>query len=216
MRACLFYVCKHAPVYRRLQAEIDEFFGACPDPKMLTYNQVRQLPFLNAVISEATRLHPSIIYQLLRRTPVELSVNGYKIPRDTPVGISPRAQNRDRAIWGDDADNFRPDRWLESEEKTRYFETVTMTFGGNGPRMCIGRNIALVCCTIVLLKDPMCARLISFSFRLSCSSTCRKFCTTSTWNLLIRLDHGVYRHFGLLISMICMFVSRKGYTRPLR
>ncbi|KAF3387027.1 Cytochrome P450 momooxygenase [Penicillium rolfsii] len=144
MRACLYYVCKHPPVYRRLQAEIDEYFDARPDQKSLTYNQVRQLPYLNAVICEATRLHPSIMYQLLRQAPEDLTVDGHKIPRGTAVGISPRAQNRDRAIWGDDADDFRPERWLESEEKTRYFESVNMTFGGNGPRMCIGRNIALV------------------------------------------------------------------------
>lgn len=146
MRACLYYVCTHPAVYKRLQAEIDEYFAARPGQQGIPYNEARQLPYLQAVVSEATRLHPSIVYQLLRRAPSPggMTVAGHAIPAGTAVGISPRAQNRDRAVWGEDADCFRPERWLEDPVRARYFESVTMTFGGNGPRMCIGRNIALV------------------------------------------------------------------------
>ncbi|PYI26716.1 cytochrome P450 [Aspergillus indologenus CBS 114.80] len=146
MRACLYYVCTHPAVYKRLQREIDEYFAARPDQQGIPYNEARQLPYLHAVVSEATRLHPSIVYQLLRRPPSPggLTVAGHTIPAGTTVGISPRAQNRDRAVWGEDADCFRPERWLDDPGRARYFESVSMTFGGNGPRMCIGRNIALV------------------------------------------------------------------------
>ncbi|XRM40663.1 hypothetical protein ABZX51_003975 [Aspergillus tubingensis] len=147
MRACLYYVCTHPAVYKRLQAEIDEYFAARPESQqVIPYNEARQLPYLQAVVSEATRLHPSIVYQLLRRAPSPggMTVAGHAIPAGTAVGISPRAQNRDRAVWGEDADCFRPERWLEDPIRARYFESVTMTFGGNGPRMCIGRDIALV------------------------------------------------------------------------
>ncbi|KAL2786641.1 cytochrome P450 [Aspergillus keveii] len=144
MRACLYYVCTHARVYHRLQKELDDYFAGRPDQGSISYNEARRLTYLNAVISEATRLHPSIIYQLLRKAPENMTVDRYTIPRGTPVGISPRAQNRDPAIWGEGANEFRPERWLEDEERTRYFESVNMTFGGNWPRMCIGRNIALV------------------------------------------------------------------------
>jgi cytochrome P450 len=144
MRACLYYTLTHPRVYRRLQAEIDEYFNARPSQQSITYNDARQLPYLHAVISEATRLHPSIVFQLLRKAPADFVIDGIKIPPGTEVGVSPRAQNRDTAIWGDDANEFRPERWLENEEQAKYFENITMTFGGNGPRMCIGRNLALV------------------------------------------------------------------------
>lgn len=84
------------------------------------------------------------MFQLLRHAPDNFIVDDKVIPPGTPVGISPLAQNRDRAIWGNDADVFRPERWLEDEEKAKYLETANMTFGGSGPRMCIGKNIALV------------------------------------------------------------------------
>jgi cytochrome P450 len=60
------------------------------------------------------------------------------------VGMSAIAANRDPAIWGADADDFRPERWLESPEKSRFLESHSMVFGGNGSRACIGKNIALV------------------------------------------------------------------------
>jgi cytochrome P450 len=125
--------------------EVDDFYTANPLTEPITYLQTQQLTYLNAVAKEAMRLRPSIIGQLLRHTPQEgLTVDGKYIPPKTTIGISPLAQNRDKAIWGEDANELRPERWLEDEAKARYLESNNMTFGGNGPRMCIGRNIALV------------------------------------------------------------------------
>ena len=144
MRTCLYYICLHPQVYRKLQKEIDDYYETNGLHEPISYSQTQGMPYLVAVAKEAMRLLPSIVYQLLRYCPENLSVNGKSIPAGTPVGVSPIAQNRDRDIWGPDADEFRPERWLESKERTAYLDLNNMTFGGNGPRMCIGRNIALV------------------------------------------------------------------------
>lgn len=144
MRTCLYYVCRHPDVYRKLQKEIDEFCDGNDLTEPLTYAQTQQMPYLMAVAKEAMRLLPSIVYQLIRYCPKGMLIDGQKIPAGTPIGISPLAQNRDQAIWGDDADDFRPERWLENKERAAFLELNNYTFGGNGPRMCIGRNIALV------------------------------------------------------------------------
>jgi len=44
-------------------------------------------------------------------------------------------------FWGKDAAEFRPERWLESEEKTRQLEKQLNVFS-YGPRSCVGRNVA--------------------------------------------------------------------------
>ena len=144
MRTSLYYICSRSDVYRKLQQEVDDFYESNRLTEPVSYTQTQQMPYLQAVVKEAMRLLPSIVYQLLRHAPEGLSVDGKRIPAGTPVGISPIAQNRDKAIWGSDADEFKPERWLEDEARARYLESANMTFGGSGPRMCIGRNIALV------------------------------------------------------------------------
>lgn len=145
MKSCVYYICNNPSVYKKLQKEIDDFYDGNNLTEPVSYTQTQQMPYLQAVVKEATRLLPSIVYQLLRHIPEGgLTVDNRYIPAGTPVGISPIAQNRDRAIWGDDAAEFRPERWLEDEARTRYLDNANFTFGGSGPRMCIGRNIALV------------------------------------------------------------------------
>jgi cytochrome P450 len=145
MRSCVYYICTHPRAYKRLQSEIDAFYAIqiCEQP--ITYLQTQSLPYLMSCCREAMRLLPSITFQLLRYSPPGgLYVDGKYIPEGVEVGISPLAQNRDPVIWGPDADDFRPERWLESEDLARQLGRHDLTFGGNGPRMCLGRNIALV------------------------------------------------------------------------
>jgi len=144
IRNCLYFLAKSPKHYHQVQAEVDEFVEKSGSTEPISYLDTQKLPVLKAIIKEATRLRPSIVFNLPRHAPENFTVRGHYIPPGTPVGISPAAQNRDRDIWGDDADTFRPERFLESEERAKYLDGCAMTFGGNGPRMCVGKNIALV------------------------------------------------------------------------
>ena len=143
IRSCLYYICNDSRVYHKLQQELDSYSQNLSGP--LQYTQALTLPYLQACIKEATRLLPSIVYQLLRYCPEGgLTIDGKFVPEGTPVGLSPIAQNRDKALWGEDAEEFIPERWLDDPEKAKLYESVTMTFGGSGPRTCVGSNIAKV------------------------------------------------------------------------
>jgi hypothetical protein len=149
------YLCNNPRVYAQLQAEIDNFYKTNGLREPISYTEALTLPYLQAVIKEATRLLPSIVYQLLRFVPPGgITVDGKYIPEGSVVGISPISQNRDKAIWGGDADVFRPERWIEDEAKGRYLEGMSMTFGGNGPRACVGKNIALVSHLAAIVLSP--------------------------------------------------------------
>jgi cytochrome P450 len=144
MRHCMYEICRRPDVYKRVQAEVDQYYRQHQLSKGITYKQIQDLPYLTAVCKESMRMSPSIPAQLPRLTPPGgLQVGAYFLPEGTEVGINPITQNRDEEIWGLDADQFRPERWLE-EEKSKWLDSQDFTFGGNGPRMCIGRNIALV------------------------------------------------------------------------
>ncbi|KEF54935.1 uncharacterized protein A1O9_09378 [Exophiala aquamarina CBS 119918] len=144
MRTCLFYICSRPDVYKKLQEAVDHFYDSMGLTMPIKYQDTQKIPYLIAVCKEAMRLLPSIAYQLPRYAPEGLIVKDKHIPVGTSVGVSPIAQNRDQEVFGADADDFRAERWFEDEQKTRLMDSINMTFGGSGPRMCVGRNIALV------------------------------------------------------------------------
>lgn len=151
MRTCLYELCRSPEWYSRVQREIDTYYAQRGLEQPITYRQTLDLPLLCAAIKEAMRLLPSITYPLYRYAPPGFEVGTYRIPEGTAIGMSPGAANRNKLVWGDDADLFRPDRWLEDDEKAKYLNVNDMTFGGNGARACIGKNLALVSQVVDLL-----------------------------------------------------------------
>jgi len=60
------------------------------------------------------------------------------LPGGTVVGINAWVVQRDRSVYGEDADEYRPERWLEAgEEELKGMERAFLAFG-MGMRMCIG------------------------------------------------------------------------------
>lgn len=61
----------------------------------------------------------------------------------TILSVPSYSIHRLKEVWGDDADEYRPERWLVSEEKTRELEKALNIFS-YGPRSCVGRNVAMM------------------------------------------------------------------------
>ncbi|KAH0342992.1 cytochrome P450, partial [Aureobasidium melanogenum] len=141
MRAALYHLNTNPEVLQKLREEID----AVDTDEPLSYKQTQQLSYLKAVVRESLRMYSSVPGQLYRIVPSGgLSIDSHFIPSGTVVGISSLVQNRDPAIFGQDADMFNPDRWLGDESKARYFEAALFNFGGTGIRSCPGRDLAMI------------------------------------------------------------------------
>ncbi|KAM7205447.1 Cytochrome P450 monooxygenase sdnT [Naviculisporaceae sp. PSN 640] len=109
----------------------------------INYDTAASLAYTLATIKEAQRLHPVIGMSLSRKVPASgLSIDGVYIPPRTTVGCNPVSLHRNTSIFGDDADQFRPERWLQDDvEKRRVMERYNLTWGG-GARTCPGRHLA--------------------------------------------------------------------------
>ncbi|GJC87757.1 cytochrome P450 monooxygenase sdnT [Colletotrichum liriopes] len=127
----------HREVQRRAA---DEVRSATDDPKV--YDHAIRLSYTQAAIKEAQRLYPVLGMALPRTVPPEgLSVHGQVFPPGTTVGCSPVSLHRNRAIFGDDAEEYNPDRWLDEQRDVKSMERFNLTWGGGG-RMCPGRHLA--------------------------------------------------------------------------
>lgn len=119
IRSVLGQLLLHADSMRRVQQEVDDAYALhhlSSSAAGIPFAIAEKLPFLNACVREALRLHPSILYQLPREAPPQgMSVRGYYIPASATVSIGPLTQNRCPEVFGGDADEWRPERWIVGE-----------------------------------------------------------------------------------------------------
>jgi cytochrome P450 len=103
----------HPEILPRLQLEIDEAYmrlGIIQNDG-ISYNEAIKLPYLSSVIRESMRLHPSLSSQLPRYAPAGgIQIGNHFLPEGTHVGISPTAMNRSKEIFGQNAEDFVPER----------------------------------------------------------------------------------------------------------
>ena len=87
-------------------------------------------------MKEAMRCHPGVSYPLERVVPAGgAEFCGVHIKEGTVVGINPAVIHRDRTIFGDDADEFRPERWLgPDEERIKYMDRHILTVRITSPQ----------------------------------------------------------------------------------
>ncbi|CAG8618806.1 394_t:CDS:2 [Acaulospora morrowiae] len=105
----LYYLSKDQESQSLLREELMEEF---PDKNFVpTFDQINDLEYLNAVVKETLRIVPPVPI-VVRKPKKDDVINGYVIPKGTPVFISPNTVHRLPSIWGQDADDFKPSRWL--------------------------------------------------------------------------------------------------------
>ncbi|KAI9039403.1 cytochrome P450 [Aspergillus affinis] len=153
LNAALYLSLKNPRVWHRLRAEIPSY-DPLSNPPVVQYKTTKEYPYLEAVIREAMRCHPGVAMLLERYVPQGgLALpDGRFVPAGCIVGMNPYIVGRNRSVWGEDADVFRPERWLcddvrETEEafqeRLRRMNAADLTFGG-GSRVCIGKHLGLL------------------------------------------------------------------------
>ncbi|KAK4188523.1 putative cytochrome P450 E-class, group I [Podospora australis] len=148
----------HSEIQERLREEIREHIPFLFDEEerfdmyKLNSVDVDKLPYLDNVCRESLRYIPPIP-MTVRQSLEDDQLGPYKIPGGTVVYVLANTINRLSSYWGEDADEFNPDRWDSLPETV--VPNAFMTFL-QGPRGCIGRKFAetemkvLLCCLLSL------------------------------------------------------------------
>jgi cytochrome P450 len=133
----------------KAHAEIDAAIAAGSLSSPIKYSETTtKLPYVCAAIKEAMRMHPSVGLSMQRHAPAEgIELAGKFIPSGYRIGINPAVVHYDKIVFGDDADVFRPERWLVAEEQWKAMDRSLLIFGA-GTRTCIGKNVGLSCCIL--------------------------------------------------------------------
>lgn len=132
----------HPNILKDLRDEIDSVVGKT---RLIHETDLPNLPYLQAVVKEGLRLHPPGTLSP-RRCGKRCKVAGYDIPENTTIIINAYAIMRDPNSWGEDSNEFRPERFLESSKglEGNKEEGVKYLPFGSGRRACPGANLAYV------------------------------------------------------------------------
>jgi cytochrome P450 len=146
--AIFYYILKNPSCYERLQREIDSVSTNMDASGAIPFSIAHELPYLNACIKEAFRMHPAARWAPERVVPPSgATICGHFIPGGTVVGVNAWVIHRRTDIFGEDAHIYRPERWLKEGEfsidKIHEMERMLLQFG-SGNYTCIGKNISLL------------------------------------------------------------------------
>ncbi|KEZ40170.1 hypothetical protein SAPIO_CDS9220 [Scedosporium apiospermum] len=176
----IFLIANDPSVFSRAQAEIDNAYtqGRLSGP-VPTYDECRNLPFVTACVNEGLRYIAST-FPRRRSSTRPLLLDGKYVPAGTSISSSAASIGRHPAIYGDQADQFLPDRWLDaSPEQLQEWARLDVHWGV-GVRKCLGKHVGLMALykTIIML-------IRAFDLRLEASTSINRWSYPSSEKLLI-------------------------------
>ncbi|KAI1074636.1 BcABA1, cytochrome P450 monooxygenase [Whalleya microplaca] len=146
IRTAFLYLMACPRVYQKFKTVIMEVSRKGEVSSPITLEQARKIPYLQAVIYEGIRMRPPAPGLYPKTVPPEGDIiHGKFIPGGTAIGMNTSALVRSTELFGEDADIFRPERFMEADETTRaeMERNVELVFG-YGRWMCAGKPVAFM------------------------------------------------------------------------
>jgi cytochrome P450 len=133
-----YYLSRSPTSLARLREEITSSIkaGEC-DNNRVSFSQSIKMTYLQACVREGLRMHPATELPLWRVVPEGgAEICGHDFPAGSEVGINTWVAHTDNDIWGEDADVFRPERWIEAakdENRLKLMEAYYMPVSDTSP-----------------------------------------------------------------------------------
>ncbi|KAK0725915.1 cytochrome P450 [Lasiosphaeris hirsuta] len=146
IRSTMLHIITSPHIYRCLQTEIDYAIRAGKVSSPISNAEALALPYLQAVVFEGLRMCPPFTgFPFKCVPPGGDTIDGKFVPAGTRVAPGFPALTRNRDVFGEDADDFRPERFLEAgDEKAAEMRKVVDLVFGSGRWGCVGKNMAFL------------------------------------------------------------------------
>ncbi|RWR90886.1 putative Cytochrome P450 [Cinnamomum micranthum f. kanehirae] len=132
-------------VMSKARSEIKDIVGL---GREVEESDIARLPYLQAIIKETLRLHPTAPLLIPHKAETSVEIGGYTVPKNTQVSVTAWAIGRDPKIW-EDPSSFQPERFLGSDVDVKGQDYDLIPFG-SGRRICPGMPFALRTLHIIL------------------------------------------------------------------
>ncbi|KAF8974541.1 cytochrome P450 [Flammula alnicola] len=149
----LWHLSNNPEVQRRLREELMPVFAENAHPD---YRTLKDLQFLDCVVMESLRVMPPVPMTVRVAAKTDY-IDGMLVPKGTLFYIPIRVVNTWKDIWGEDAEQFNPQRWLNLPKN--YHPAFSMLSFIAGPHACIGKTMS-----IIEMKAVLAALIVNFEF----------------------------------------------------
>ncbi|GMT23067.1 hypothetical protein PFISCL1PPCAC_14364, partial [Pristionchus fissidentatus] len=129
------FLANNADVQRRLIEEVDDFLL---ENETIEVDKLSNLKYMEAVLKESLRHYPLASLAVTRECAKACEIGGFKFEVGDMIATDTWSMHMDEKVWGADAKEFRPERWLEEPTRPR---AAFQSFG-EGPRICLGMRLA--------------------------------------------------------------------------
>ncbi|KAF5185683.1 Cytochrome p450 [Thalictrum thalictroides] len=119
----------------------EEVLHAC-GVNMPRFENLNNLKIVTMVLYEVLRLYPPVIHQF-RYTSTRINIGDISLPAGVQLILPTILIHHDPEVWGDDAEEFKPERFSEGISKASKDQIAFIPFGW-GPRICVGQNFAMI------------------------------------------------------------------------
>lgn len=130
---------RHPDILKRAQRELDTVIGV---DRLVEESDIPKLPYLQAVVKEAFRMHPALPVSIPHQATQASNVMGFSLPADTRLILNIFAIHRDPSVYNK-PDAFNPQRFVEHPEvnHTSAYDSYELMPFGAGRRICPGLNV---------------------------------------------------------------------------
>ncbi|KAG2568175.1 hypothetical protein PVAP13_7NG297500, partial [Panicum virgatum] len=145
----LYVLCRNEAVQDRIAEEVraatmggDRDVGAHEFAASLTEDAISKMQYLHAALTETLRLYPAVPVDAKCCLSDDTLPDGYAVKKGDMVNYQPYAMGRMDFLWGADAEEFRPERWLDDDGVFVQESPFKFTAFQAGPRICLGKEFA--------------------------------------------------------------------------
>ncbi|XP_010537440.1 PREDICTED: cytochrome P450 CYP736A12-like [Tarenaya hassleriana] len=141
-------ILKNPRVMKKLQDELETIIGK---DRMVQESDLSKLTYLDMVIKEGLRLHPVGPFLVPHESMEDVVVDGFYIPRNSRILINVWSIGRDRDVWGDNVEEFYPERFENEDIDIQGLDFKLIPFG-SGRRRCPGMHMGILNVRLVLAQ----------------------------------------------------------------
>ncbi|XP_045822513.1 cytochrome P450 704C1-like [Trifolium pratense] len=144
----IYQLCKHPHVQEKIAQEIRDVTklenGLTIDElaAKVTEESMKKMQYLHAALTETIRLHPAVPVESRYCFSDDTLPDGYSVRKGDLVSFQPYVMGRMKFLWGEDAEQFRPERWLDENGNFKKESSFKFTAFQGGPRICLGKDFA--------------------------------------------------------------------------